>query len=107
MAADTSLPESCEPAVEAHSESSACASCPGPDAPVSETPKTTPKMTRMELILSVLLSAVFVGFCIYVLSENPLLGLVLALVTGIISLTWWFVANVFRGLKKLLWRKKA
>lgn len=81
-------------------------SCPECGAPPDETPKPAVKMTRTELILSLLLSAIFIGFCIYVLSVNPVLGLVLALLTGIISLTWWFVANVYRGLRKLLRRDR-
>jgi len=109
MASDTSCPECGEPISDGISECPKCAHRPAAEPPAARNEALAPaaKMTRTELVLSILLSAVFIGFCIYMLSENPLMGLILALVTGIISLTGWFLANVFRWLRNLLRRKKA
>jgi hypothetical protein len=76
-------------------------------SPNTEAVQPPTKMSRTEIVLSVLLSAVFIGFCIYALRENPLLGIALAVVASIIGAIGWFVTGTFRWLRNLARRKKA
>lgn len=109
MASVESCPECGEPISDGVSECPKCARRLAAEAasPDGAAAQPAAKMSKTELVLSIVLSAIFVAFCLYMLDTNPMLGLVLALLAGIIGLTGWFLVNVYRALRGLLRRKKA